>query len=44
MKRKKGSVEIDGYTIEELVTKYGEKEFFYELYFQLKTIDTIQVP
>lgn len=36
MKRKKGSGGIDGQTIEEIVTNYGEREFLNELHTQLK--------
>ncbi len=35
-KEKKGSGGIDGQTIDEIVTKYGESKFLNELYFQLK--------
>ncbi|MES9684305.1 group II intron reverse transcriptase/maturase [Gottfriedia acidiceleris] len=36
VKRKKGSGGIDGQTIDEIVTKYGESKFLNELYTQLK--------
>jgi group II intron reverse transcriptase/maturase len=36
VKRKKGSGGIDGQTIDEIVTKYGESKFLNELYLQLK--------